>query len=192
MVRPSVGGGIAGFVADQLMNTFPLGTLGGTFHKALFDFAAGDMNQAYDPARATQGTRTHDFGDLRGMGSGLFGDIAAVLKKHLQEARTSPQRSNGPDRRPDDTSSPRTDADARANARPQVTQEAQQQAQAQSGMGGWGKALLYGGLALGGLSLLRDYTMGGFGMPFYGGMNPLMMGGGMPYMMPGMMPGLFW
>ncbi|MEM7675276.1 MAG: hypothetical protein AAF449_04640 [Myxococcota bacterium] len=184
MVKASAGGGIAGFIADQLMNTFPLGTLAGTFHKALFSFAAGDMNQAYDPSRATQGSHTQDFGDLKNMASGFFGDLASKVGQFINQG--------GPQGQPEAQgksadAGPRTEADARAQARPQVGEEARTGAQSQSGMGGWGKALLYGGLALGGLTLLRDYQMGGFGMPFYGGMSP--------YMMPGMvppMPGMFW
>ena len=164
------------------MGSFPLGTLAGTFHKSLFNFDAGDMNQAYDPARATRGAETANFGDLKDMASGLFGDIMAAVQQHVG-GRPGPQADPSP-------AEPGTVDDARRLHRPQVSEDARQQAQSQSGLGGWGKALLYGGLALGGLSLLSDFTMGGaFGMPFYGGMAPWMMN---PVMNPMMTPGVFW
>ena len=178
MVRASPSGGIAGYIADQIFNTFPLGTLAGTFHRNLFDLAAGDMDRVHDPARATRGASTADFGDLKGMASGLFGDIKAAFEKHMSGAAP--------------TADPQSDHEARAMGRPMISGEVRDRAQAKSGLGGWGKALLYGGLALGGLTLLRDFSMGGFGMPFYGGMSPFMNPMTHPMMMPGMMPGIFW
>ena len=184
MVRASAPGGIAGIIADSVLGTFPLGTLAGTFHKALFSLVGGDMNQAYDPARATQGTQTHDFGDLKGMASGLFGDLRDAVNKHMGGGTSA---SGQPTADPHDAES------ATRLGRPPVNEDARQQAQSKSGLGGWGKALLYGGLALGGLSLVQDFMMGGgFGMPFYGGMSPWMMSPMMPPVMPGMMPGVFW
>jgi len=185
MVKASTGGGIAGFIADQLMNTFPLGTLAGTFHKALFNFASGDMNQAYDPARATKGSQTNDFGDLKNMASGLFGNLAGKVNEFFNQGAGPRGEAAGVS-----DVGPRSQAEAHAQGRPQVGEEHRTEAQSRSGLGGWGKALLYGGLALGGLTLLRDYqmgAMGGFGMPFYGGMSPFMMPGMVPPM-----PGMFW
>ena len=183
MVRASAPGGIAGFIADNLLNTFPLGTLAGTFHKGLFSLLSGDMNRAYDPARATQGAYTHDFGELKDMASGLFGDIKAAVQARMGEQKgpSGPSRSRSED-------GPHDQAGAQRSARPHVNEDARREAQSEAGLGGWGKALMYGGLALGGLTLLREFSMGGFGMPYYGGMTPWMM----PGTMPGMMPGLFW
>ena len=186
MVRASTGGGIAGFIADNILGTFPLGTLAGTFHKALFSLGAQDMDRAYDPSRATRGGQSHDFGDLKGMMSGLFAELKGALNPD-----GAPGRGPGAGHRASAESQgegPRTQADAVHMGRPRVGEDARTQAQSQSGLGGWGKALLYGGLALGGLSLLKDFSMGGFGMPFYGGMSPYMAPGYNPLMM----PGLFW
>ncbi len=192
MVRPSAGGGIAGFIADNFLGTFPLGTLAGTFHKALFSLGAQDMDQAYDPGRATRGGSPHPTGDLKGMLSGLFAELQSAFNQGPQGGRGAfGQGDSGPGGHHDGHrdaagEGPRTHHDAMRMGRPQVNDGARTQAQGQSGLGGWGKALLYGGLALGGLTLLRDFSMGGFGLPFYGGMTPYMTPG-MPYM-----PGIFW
>ncbi len=178
MVRASAPGGIAGFIADSLLNTFPLGTLAGTFHKGLFSLLSDDMSRAYDPARATQGARTHDFGDLKDMASGLFGDIQAAVQARVGSMGDTGRPSGPSQPRPDDR--PTDASTAKQSARPHINEDARREAQSQSGLGGWGKALMYGGLALGGLTLLREFSMGGFGMPYYGGMTPWMM------------PGLFW
>ena len=176
MVRASAGGGIAGFIADTVLGTFPLGTVGGTFHKALFSLFSGDMDRAHDPARATQGSPTFDFGELKGMASGLFEEIKGAFDPDAAKGgRTAAY--------------PGTREEAFQRGRPHVSEDARQEAQSQSGLGGWGKALMYGGLALGALSLMNEFSLNGaFGMPFYGGMAPWMMGP----IVPGMTPGVFW
>ena len=174
-------GALLGLAADFLLGTFPLGTGAGAIAKNLYNVDAGDMNRAYDPKRATQGQRTADFGDLKGMANGLLGQLQSSLDG-AQGPRAGAQAQSSTQRPP-----PADDAEARAQARPRTDADATQAAQTKSGVGGWGKALLWGGAALAGLSLLNNIPFFGYtGMPFYGagyGMMPGMMG--QPF-------GLFW
>lgn len=175
-------GALWGFAADALTGAFPIGTLIGSLAKNLFNLDSGDMSRAYD-AKSASKTSSFDTGDLKGMADGLFGK----LNDFLDGLDTSRR--------------PTSDETALSLARPRADEDATRDAQTKSSFGGWGKALLYGGLALGGLSLLNNLPfMGGFGMPFYGAgmgmgmmgmMNPMMGMGMMNPMMMGM-GGMFW
>lgn len=159
---PIMGGGIGGFV------------------RSLFQPNAGDMNAAYDPSRATAGAQTFDFGDLKGMADGLFGQIRDVFANGGPQAHQQRQANGEYSGQP----SPESPQDAQQQARPGVGPDVQAQAQQGSGIK-WGKVLKWGGLALAGMTVLNNLPFmmgGGFGMPFYGGgmMNPMMMGMGFP------------
>ncbi len=144
-------GGVFGFVADQVLNTFPLGTIVGALSKNLTNLNAGDLSAAYDK-HFSEAKSQFQSGDYAGMARGLFDKFEAWVGGGVNQS-----------------GQPTTNEAALALARPRVDGDAQRDAQAKSGFGGWGKTLLIGGGILAGLSLLRNFTMGGFGMPFYGG-----------------------
>lgn len=158
-----------GFLADLMFRTFPIGTGLGAFAKNLFNLDGQDMGRAYDAKRATQGGgQTFDFGDLKGMFRGLFGDLFGPT----EDTSTWRGSQDGPMHPP---GTPSSHARQQASDPPRNDEDIQREAQIGAGPG-WKKALLYGGAALAGLTLVsRMMTrfpmpgMGGpFGMPFYG------------------------
>ncbi len=185
-------GAAIGLMADLFLRTFPLGTGIGALLPNLFQMNSGDVNQAYDANRATRGQNVSSFGDLKGMAQGLFGDLFG--------------RNQAPQARPNGgekvfyvdpqgvahTELPTTNAEAETRARPRADEGATQEAQQKGGFD-WKKALLWGGAAVAGLTLLNNTPFfGNFGMPFYGagmGMSPLA-AAVMPYNP--MMPYGFW
>lgn len=172
---------LLGGLVGSLIGSPILGAGIGSIARSLFGaMNAGDMNAAYDPARAQAGGQTFDFGNLKGMFDGLFGNIRDSFQaggagpQQAQRAQANGEFSNQPPPEGFDAS--------QQAARPGVGPDVQAQAQQGSGFK-WGKALKWGGIALAGMTLLNSMPfMGGFGMPFYGGgmMNPMMMGMGFP------------
>lgn len=169
---------LIGGLLGSLFNSPIMGAGIGGFVRSLFSPNAGDMNAAYDPQRATAGSQTFDFGDLKGMADGLFGQIRDIFAgggpQAHQQAQANGEFSNQPP--------PEGAEQAQQQARPGVGPDVQAQAQQGSGIK-WGKVLKWGGIALAGMTLLNSMPfMGGFGMPFYGAgmMNPMMMGMGFP------------
>ncbi|MEQ9504441.1 MAG: hypothetical protein RIT81_46720 [Deltaproteobacteria bacterium] len=144
-------GALAGFVADKLLGTsFPIGTAIGALYKNLSKFDPNDMNAAYSET-FNQAKAQFQSGDLEGMARGLFDKAAEWLGGGVSE--------NG---------QPNTNEAALAMLRPRADGDAQKEAQSKFGFGGWGKTLLIGGGVLAGLSLLNNFSLGGFGMPMFG------------------------
>ena len=145
-----------------------LGAAVGSVARSLFAPSAGDMNSAYDPARATQGGSTFDFGDLKGMFDGLIGNLRDMLGAQEQRAQ-----ANGEFKR---QAPPANHEEAVRSGRPAQGPEVEQQAQTQSTGTSWGKVLKWGAIGLAGLTVLNNLPFLGFmGMPFYGA------GMGMPF-----------
>jgi hypothetical protein len=164
-------GAAIGFLADTLFRTFPLGTGIGALAKNLFNLDAGDMGRAYDPKRATRGDDVFDFGDLKGMASGLFGGLASLFADTPAEpaAKTTTQKAGatkGTTRTK--KAGPTSNAEAKRRAQPRTDPEAEREAQSSTGIN-WGKVLTWGGIGLAGLSLLNNLPFfNNFSMPFYG------------------------
>ncbi|MBK6685352.1 MAG: hypothetical protein IPG45_12850 [Deltaproteobacteria bacterium] len=175
-MQVSGSGAAAGFIADILFQSFPIGTGVGAFAKNLFNLDAQDMNRAYDPKRATQGSETTLFGELKGMAQQLFGDLFGPPR--------SSNFSGGASGTVYPPGTPQEDIDrmeaAKRTAQPPTGAEVDRDAQIGSSPD-WKKILLVGGAAIAGLTLVnRMFTrypdqFGSFGMPFYPGGFPFML-----------------
>lgn len=173
-MQVSGSGAAIGLLADVLFRSFPIGTGLGAFAKNLFNLDAQDMNKVHDPKRATQGSETSLFGELKGIARNLFGDWFSPasnarvvdtagtvyppgMTPEEVERLNEMRRSNQP---PTDAN---VDRDAMIGSSPD-----------------WKKILLVGGAAIAGLTLVnRMFTrypdqFGPFGMPFYQGGFPFM------------------
>jgi hypothetical protein len=152
---------LIGGLFGSFFNSPILGALVGSVARSLFAPNAQDMNAAYDPARATQGGSTFNFGDLKGMFDGLMGNLRDILDGQAQRAQAQGEFRN--------QAAPETHEDSVRTGRPAQGPSVEQQAQTQSTGTSWGKILKWGAIGLAGLTLVNNLPFLGFmGMPFYG------------------------
>lgn len=174
-MQVSGSGAAIGLLADVLFRSFPIGTGLGAFAKNLFNLDAQDMNKVHDPKRATQGSETSLFGELKGMARSLFGDFFGPTRNDaFVGASDKTMYTPG-------TSKEDIDRMEAAKRTAQPPKDANVDRDAMIGSSpDWKKLLLVVGGAVAGLTLVnRMFTrypdqFGPFGMPFYQGGFPFM------------------
>lgn len=177
-MQVSGGGAALGLLADVLFRSFPIGTGIGAFAKNLFNLDAQDMGRAYDANRATRGSETSLFGELKGMAQQLFGDVFGSARSNTRVVGTD-GTVYPPGMTPEEIDRLK---ETRRTAQPPTDANVQRDAQIESSPD-WKKILLVGGAAIAGLTLVnRMFTrypdqFGPFGMPFYPA------GAGFPFML---------